>query len=49
MKKIIATDKAPAAVGAYSQAVEANGTLYISGQIPLDPKTGRLDTLLQMW
>ncbi len=39
MKKIIATDKAPAAVGPYSQAVEANGTLYISGQIPLVPGT----------
>ncbi|PVX52256.1 2-iminobutanoate/2-iminopropanoate deaminase [Balneicella halophila] len=42
MKKIISTDKAPAAVGAYSQAVEANGTLYISGQIPLSPKTGKI-------
>lgn len=39
MKKIIATEKAPQAIGPYSQAVEANGTLYISGQIPLDPKT----------
>ncbi len=39
MKKIIATDKAPQAIGPYSQAVEANGTLYVSGQIPLDPKT----------
>lgn len=42
MKKIIKTDKAPAAIGPYSQAVEAGGTLYISGQIPLDPKTGKL-------
>lgn len=42
MKKIISTDKAPAAVGAYSQAVEANGTLYISGQIPLNPTTGKI-------
>lgn len=42
MKKIIATDNAPAAIGPYSQAVEANGTLYISGQIPLDPATGKL-------
>lgn len=42
MKKIISTAKAPAAVGPYSQAVEANGTLYISGQIPLDPSTGAM-------
>ena len=42
MKKIISTDKAPAAVGPYSQAVEAAGTLYISGQIPLDPSTGMM-------
>ena len=40
MKKIIQTDKAPAAVGPYSQAVEVNGTLYVSGQVPLDPETG---------
>ncbi len=42
MKKIIATKEAPAAVGPYSQAVEINGTLYISGQIPIDPFTGKL-------
>lgn len=42
MKKIIATDKAPAAIGPYSQAVEAGNTLYISGQIPLDPATGKI-------
>jgi 2-iminobutanoate/2-iminopropanoate deaminase len=39
MKRIIATDKAPKAIGPYSQAVEINGTLYISGQIPLNPET----------
>ena len=39
MKKIIATSEAPAAVGPYSQAIEANGTLYISGQLPIDPAT----------
>lgn len=39
MKKIIATDKAPQAIGPYSQAVEVNGTLYISGQVPLVPET----------
>ncbi|MFV0592846.1 MAG: RidA family protein [Draconibacterium sp.] len=37
MKRIIATNKAPQAIGPYSQAVEVNGTLYISGQVPLDP------------
>lgn len=42
MKKIIHTDKAPAAVGPYSQAVEANGMLFISGQIPIDPGTGEI-------
>ncbi len=39
MKKIISTVNAPKAVGPYSQAVEANGTLYVSGQIPLNPAT----------
>ncbi|HUW05788.1 MAG TPA: RidA family protein [Williamwhitmania sp.] len=42
MKKIVHTDLAPKAVGPYSQAVEANGTLYISGQIPLNPETGKV-------
>ncbi len=37
--KIVETDKAPAAVGTYSQGVEHNGTFYFSGQIGLDPKT----------
>lgn len=37
MKKIIQTNNAPAAIGPYSQAIEIGGTLYISGQIPLDP------------
>lgn len=44
MKKIINTPHAPAAIGPYSQAVEANGTLYISGQLPIDPKTGKIET-----
>lgn len=39
MKRIIQTPHAPAALGPYSQAVEAGGILYVSGQIPLDPKT----------
>ncbi len=38
-KKIISTDRAPSAIGAYSQAVRAGDTVYISGQIPLDPVT----------
>lgn len=42
MKKIINTLKAPQAIGPYSQAVEINGVLYISGQVPLDPATGKI-------
>jgi 2-iminobutanoate/2-iminopropanoate deaminase len=42
MKRIIKASKAPAAVGPYSQAVEINGSLYISGQIPINPETGKL-------
>jgi 2-iminobutanoate/2-iminopropanoate deaminase len=42
MKKIIHSEKAPKAIGPYSQAVEVNGTLYISGQLPLDVTTGKL-------
>ncbi len=38
-RRPIATDKAPAAIGTYSQAVEADGTVYLSGQIPLVPAT----------
>jgi len=41
-KKIICTEKAPKAVGPYSQAVETNGFLFISGQIPIDPSTGEV-------
>jgi 2-iminobutanoate/2-iminopropanoate deaminase len=44
MKKIINTDKAPAPVGPYNQAVIHNDTLYASGQIALDPETGELVT-----
>ncbi len=40
MKQIIATENAPKAVGPYSQAVEVNGTVYISGQIPVIPADG---------
>ena len=41
-KEIIATDKAPRAIGPYSQAVKAGGFVFCSGQIPLDPVTGEL-------
>ncbi len=42
MKKIISTPHAPAAIGPYSQANLANGILYVSGQIPANPETGKL-------
>ncbi len=42
MKKVISTDKAPAAIGPYSQAIEANGFVFASGQIPVDPATGQI-------
>lgn len=42
MKRIIYTDNAPAPIGPYSQAVEQNGMLSISGQIPVDPATGNI-------
>ena len=42
MKKIISTDKAPAAIGPYSQAIEVNGTVYTSGVIPVNPATGEI-------
>ena len=41
MKKIINSQNAPAAIGPYSQAVEANGMIYVSGQLPIDVKTGK--------
>jgi 2-iminobutanoate/2-iminopropanoate deaminase len=41
-KEIIFTDKAPKAIGPYSQAVKSNGFVFVSGQIPLNPKTGDL-------
>ena len=42
MKKVIRTDKAPAAIGPYSQAIEVNGMVYTSGIIPVDPATGNI-------
>ena len=44
MKKIIHTENAPAPIGPYNQAVQAGGTLYVSGQIALHPETGALVT-----
>lgn len=42
MRQIVSTEKAPKAIGPYSQAVRAGGWLYASGQIPLDPATGQM-------
>jgi 2-iminobutanoate/2-iminopropanoate deaminase len=42
MKTVINTDKAPKAIGPYSQAIKSGNTLYISGQIPIDPETGKI-------
>jgi 2-iminobutanoate/2-iminopropanoate deaminase len=43
MKEIISTDKGPKAIGPYSQAVKANGFIFISGQIPINPATGDIE------
>jgi len=43
-KETLSTDRAPAAVGPYSQAVRAGGLIFLSGQLPLDPGSGRLET-----
>lgn len=42
MKKVIQTDRAPKAIGPYSQAIRANGFIFVSGQLPLDPGTGEI-------
>ena len=42
MKEIVATPKAPAAIGPYSQGIRAQGFLFLSGQVALDPATGKL-------
>jgi len=42
MREVVQTDKGPAAVGPYSQAIVAGGLVWVSGQIPLDPATGQL-------
>lgn len=44
LKQIIKTDKAPAPIGPYNQAVKANGMLFVSGQVALVPETGELET-----
>ena len=50
MKKIISTDKAPAAIGPYSQAIEVNGMIYTSGVIPVNPATGEIPaTVIQFF
>ena len=43
MKRVINTPNAPAAIGPYSQAIEINGTLYVSGQIPINPAVGKIE------
>lgn len=45
MKRIIKTDQAPAAIGPYNQAIVVDGTVYVSGQIAIDPETGQCETL----
>jgi 2-iminobutanoate/2-iminopropanoate deaminase len=42
MRQVISTDRGPKAIGPYSQAIQANGFIFISGQIALDPKTNQL-------
>lgn len=43
-KEVVSTKHAPGAIGPYSQAIKVGNTLYLSGQIPIDPKTGQLNT-----
>lgn len=43
MKKVLCSMHAPAAIGPYSQAIEANGMIYTSGQIPINPATGKIE------
>ena len=42
VKKVVSTNKAPAAIGPYSQATVCSGVLYVSGQLPIDPESGEL-------
>lgn len=43
MKGVISTETAPAAIGPYSQAIKKNGIVYVSGQIPINPKSGNIE------
>lgn len=43
MKKVVSTDKAPAAIGPYSQAIKANGFVFTSGQVPIVPDSGKIE------
>ena len=47
MTKVISTDKAPAAIGPYSQAIEVNGMVFTSGVIPVDPQTGVIPATIE--
>lgn len=47
MSKVISTDKAPAAIGPYSQAIEVNGMVFTSGVIPVDPQTGVISATIE--
>ena len=47
MSKVISTDKAPAAIGPYSQAIEVNGMVFTSGVIPVDPATGNVASTIE--
>lgn len=47
MSKVISTDKAPAAIGPYSQAIEVNGIVFTSGVIPVDPQTGVIPSTIE--
>ena len=47
MSKVISTDKAPAAIGPYSQAIEVNGMVFTSGVIPVDPQTGVIPATIE--
>ncbi|MDR2367900.1 MAG: RidA family protein [Deltaproteobacteria bacterium] len=42
MKQVLTTDRAPAAIGPYSQAIISGNVVYVSGQLPIDPKTGQM-------
>lgn len=47
MKHVINTNKAPKAIGPYSQATVGNGTVYVSGQLPIDPETGNISDSIE--